>query len=36
MLPILKRLHSNLDIALKNIEYKINEIRDKNNVVEIR
>lgn len=36
MLPILKRLHSNLDIALKNIEYKINEIRDKNNVVEMK
>ncbi len=36
MLPILKGLHSNLEIALKNIEYKINEIRDKNNVVEIK
>ena len=36
MLPILKRLHSNLDIVLKNIEYKINEIKDKNNVVEMK
>lgn len=36
MLPILKGLHSNLEIALKNIEYKINEIRDKNNVVEMK
>ena len=33
MLPILKGLHSNLEIILKNIEYKINEIKDKNNVV---
>lgn len=36
MLPILKSLHSNLEIILKNIEYKINEIRDKNNVVEMK
>ena len=33
MFPILKGLHSNLEIILKNIEYKINEIKDKNNVV---
>ena len=33
ILPILKGLHSNLEIILKNIEYKINEIKDKNNVV---
>ena len=36
MLPILKGLHSNLEITLKNIEYKINEIRDKNNTVEMK
>ena len=36
MLPILKGLHSNLEITLKNLEYKINEIKDKNNIVEIK
>ncbi len=33
---ILKGLHSNLEITLKNLEYKINEIRNKNNIVEMK
>ena len=33
---ILKGLHSNLEITLKNLEYKIKEIRNKNNIVEMK